>query len=62
MPALKELKLTVKLVQSNLKTVEDRQKSHAELKITPKEFQVGEHVFVKVIPRKDPLSWGVVLN
>ena len=33
---LKELELTVKQVQSNLKTTQDRQKSHADLKITQK--------------------------
>ena len=31
---LKELELTVKHVQSNLKTAQDRQKSHAKLKRT----------------------------
>ena len=39
---LKELELTVKQVQGNLKTTQDRKKSHADLKRTPKEFQVGE--------------------
>ena len=34
----KALELTVKQVQGNLKTAQDRQKSHADLKITPKEF------------------------
>ena len=42
----------MKHVQSNLKIAQDRQKSHANLKRTQKEFQVGEHVFVKVKPRK----------
>ena len=42
----------MKQVQVNLKIVQDRQKSHVDLKITPKEFQVGEHVFVKMKPRK----------
>ena len=49
---LKELELTVKHVQSNLKTTQDKQKSHDDLKRNPKEFQVGEHVFVKVKSRK----------
>ena len=44
--------------QGNLKIVEDRQKSHADLKRTPKEFQVGEHVFVKVKPRKSSFKLG----
>ena len=44
---LKLLEITVKQVQSNLKTAQDRQKGHVDLKRTPKEFQVGEHVFFK---------------
>ena len=32
---LKELELTVKQVQSNLKTAQDRKKNHADLKRTP---------------------------
>ena len=45
----------VKKVQGNLKIVQDRQKSQADLKITPKEFQVGEHVFIKVRPKNSSL-------
>ena len=49
----------MKQVQSNLKTSQDRQKSHVDLKRTPKEFQVGEHVFVKVKPRKSSFELGI---
>ena len=55
---LKELELTMKQVQSNLKTNQDRKKSHAYLKRTPKEFQVGEHVFVKMKRRKSSFKLG----
>ena len=48
----------VKQVQGNLKVAQDRQKSQADLKRTPKEFQVGEHVFIKVRPKKSSLSLG----
>ena len=41
---LKDMELTVKEVQQNLKATQDRQKSYADLKRTPREFQVGEHV------------------
>ena len=37
---------------------QDWQKSQAELKRTPKEFQVGEHVFIKVRPKKSSLRLG----
>ena len=41
---LKEMEKIVKQVQGNLKVAQDRQKSQADLKRTPKEFQVGERV------------------
>ena len=43
---LKEMEVLVKQVQGNLKIAQDRQKSQVDLKRTPKEFQVGEHVFI----------------
>ena len=55
---LKELELIVKHVQKNLKTAQDRQRIHANLKRTPKEFQVGEHVFVNIKPRKSSFKLG----
>ena len=48
----------VKQVQGNMKVAQDRQKSQAELKRNPKEFQVGEHVFVKVRPKTSSLRLG----
>ena len=48
----------MKQVQGNLKTAQDNQKSHADLKRTPKEFQASEHVFVKVKPRKSSFKIG----
>ena len=45
-------------MQGNLKVVQDRQKSQADLKRTQKEFQVGEHVFIKVRPKKSSLKLG----
>ena len=45
-------------MQGNLKVAHDRQKSQADLKRTPKEFQVGEHVFIKVRPKKSSLRLG----
>ena len=48
----------MKQVQGNLKVAQDRQKSQADLKRTQKEFQVGEHVFIKVKPKKSSLKLG----
>ena len=55
---LKEMEEIVKKVQSNLKIAQDRQKTQADLKTTPKEFQVGEHVFIKVRPKKSSMILG----
>ena len=55
---LKEMDLIVKQVQGNLKVAQYRQKSQADLKQTQKEFQVGEHVFIKVRPKTSSLRLG----
>ena len=55
---LKELELIVKHIKGNLKTAQDRQKRHANLKRTLNEFQVGEHVFIKVKPKKISFKLG----
>ena len=49
---LKEMELIVKRVQGNLKVAQDRQKSQVDIKRIQKEFQVSEHVFIKVRPKK----------
>ena len=38
--------------------LQDRKKSHTDLKISQNEFQVGEHVFVKVKPKKSSFKFG----
>ena len=55
---LKEMELIVKKVQGNLKVAQDIQKSQVDLKRTQKEFQVGEHVFIKVKPKTSFLKLG----
>ena len=42
--------------------MQDRQKSQADLKRTPKEFWVGEHVFSKVRSKKSSLRLGSCAN
>ena len=49
---LKEMELNVKQVQQNLKAAQDRQKRYADIKRTPRQFQVGDHVYIKVNPKK----------
>ena len=55
---LKEMEQMVKEVQQNLKVAQDRQKSYADLKRTPREFNVGDHVYLKVKSKKSSLSLG----
>ena len=42
-----------------MKVAQDRLKSQAYLKRTPKEFQVDEHVFIKVRPKTSWLRLGI---
>ena len=55
---LKDMELIVKQGQHNFKVAQDGKKSYADLKRTPREFQVGEHVYVRVKPRKISLRLG----
>ena len=45
---LKEMEEMVKKVQSNLKVVQDRKKNSADWKRKFKEYQVGDHVYVRI--------------
>ena len=59
---LKDMELTMKQVQQNLKVVQGSQKSYACLKRTPRDFQVGEHVYIKVKHKKNSLRLGEYSN
>ena len=52
---LKNMELTVKHVQNNLKVSKYRKESYEYLKRTTWNFQVGEHVSIKVKPKKSSL-------
>ncbi|XP_058761197.1 uncharacterized protein LOC131634544 [Vicia villosa] len=41
----------VKMIQNNLKKAQDRQKNYADKRRRPLEFEVGDHVYLKVTPR-----------
>ena len=45
---LKEMEITMKQVQQNFKDSKERQKIYVDLKRTHREFQVGDHVYIKV--------------
>eukprot|EP00253_Pinus_taeda_P027707 PITA_27707 len=55
---LKEMEQMDKKVRANLKVAQDRQKSYADRKRNFKEFQVGEHVYVRIRAKKSTLQWS----
>eukprot|EP00253_Pinus_taeda_P020563 PITA_20563 len=55
---LKEMEDMVKMVRSNLKAAHDRQKSFADGKRRFKEYQVGDHVYVRIKARKIIMQWS----
>ncbi|GAB2271985.1 hypothetical protein Dimus_038943 [Dionaea muscipula] len=48
----------VTLIQQRLKTAQSRQKSYADHRRRPLEFAVGDHVFLKVSPRRGFSRFG----
>jgi len=40
----------IKMIREKLRTTQSRQKSYADKKRQPLEFQEGDHVFLKVTP------------
>ena len=55
---LKDMEITMKHVQQNFKVTQDGKRFYADLKRTPREFQVGDHVYIKVNPKKSTLRLG----
>jgi hypothetical protein len=43
-------------IKYNLKEAQDRQKSYSDKNMTTREFKVGEHVLLKVNPKKSSLN------
>eukprot|EP00253_Pinus_taeda_P031283 PITA_31283 len=55
---LKEMDDIVKRVRVNIKAAQDRQKKFANRKRRFKEYQVGDHVYVRIQVRKSTLQWS----
>jgi hypothetical protein len=49
----------VKIIQANLKTAQSRQKSYADQRRKPLQFQVGDHVYLRVSPTKGVQHFGI---
>jgi len=48
----------VSKIKEKLKAAQDRQKSYADTRKRPLEFNAGDHVFLKVSPLKENLRFG----
>ena len=48
----------VSLIQQRLLTARSRQKSYADVRRRPLEFEVGDHVFLKVMPKRGVVRFG----
>ena len=48
----------VSLIRHRLITAQSRQKSYADVRRRPLEFEVGDHVFLKVMPKRGVVRFG----
>ena len=48
----------VSLIRQHLLTAQSRQKSYADVRRRPLEFEVGDHVFLKVMPKRGVVRFG----
>ena len=48
----------VSLIRQRLLTAQSRQKSYADVRRRPLEFEVGDHVFLKVMPQRGVVRFG----
>ena len=48
----------VNLIRQRLLTAQSRQKSYADIRRRPLEFEVGDHVFLKVMPKRGVVGFG----
>eukprot|EP00253_Pinus_taeda_P024097 PITA_24097 len=55
---LKDMEDMVKRVRANLKAAQDRQKNFVDRKRRFKEYQVGDHVYIKIQAKKSTLQWS----
>ena len=46
------------LIRKRLLTAQSRQKSYADKRRRPLEFEVGDHVFLKVMPKRGVVRFG----
>ena len=55
---LAEMEQEMQVINKNLKSIEDRQKTYADQHMAFKEFQVWEHVYLRIKPKRSSLRIG----
>eukprot|EP00253_Pinus_taeda_P012799 PITA_12799 len=55
---LKDMEQETQVIKKNLKATQDRQKSYSDQHWVFKQFQVGEHVYLRIMPKKISLRIG----
>ena len=55
---IKDTSENVSLILQRLLTAQSRQKSYADVQCRPLEFEVGDHVFLKVMPKRGVVRFG----
>jgi hypothetical protein len=54
-----EVEDKVKIIQNNLKAAQSRQKSYADIRRRPLQFQIGDFVYLRVSPTRGIQRFGV---
>jgi hypothetical protein len=57
-----EVKEKVKQIQANILAAQSRQKSYTDKRCNPLEFEVGDHVYLRVFPMKGVRRFGIKGN
>ena len=55
---IKDTSEKVGLIQKRLLTAQSLQKSYADKRCRPLEFEVGDHIFLKVMPKREVVRFG----
>jgi hypothetical protein len=56
---MKEIEKAIVHIRKNMKISQDRQKSYVDSKRTPREFKIGDRVYLQVKPKRSSLKMGL---
>ena len=55
---IRDITKKLSLIRQRLLTAQSRQKSYADVRRRPLEFEVGDHIFLKVMPKRGVVRFG----